>query len=128
MNRYDNDDDLERALFALPLEEPPATLRREILDATIHAPAPAITLPHLGTLETGLYGALVALLVWLCVAVTRGDAANLDATLLGFGSHVIAFFSAPMTLLWLCAGTAIAAALSNETLIGARGVLPNFRR
>lgn len=34
------DDELDRALFALPLEEPPADLHRRILAATAFRPAP----------------------------------------------------------------------------------------
>ena len=34
------DDDLDRALFALPLEEPPADLHGRILAATVLRPAP----------------------------------------------------------------------------------------
>jgi hypothetical protein len=34
------EDELDRALFALPLEEPPADLRRRILAATVFRPAP----------------------------------------------------------------------------------------
>ena len=35
------DDELDRALFALPLEEPPADLRARILAATVCGSAPA---------------------------------------------------------------------------------------
>ena len=42
MNMYDSDDALDRALFALPLEEPPAGLRASILLATAYRPAPRL--------------------------------------------------------------------------------------
>ena len=41
--KYDSDDALDRALFALPLEEPPADLRASILTATVYRPAPAFS-------------------------------------------------------------------------------------
>ncbi len=37
----DDDDALDRALAALPLEEPPADLHARIMAATVYAPAPA---------------------------------------------------------------------------------------
>ena len=50
MSDYDEHDDLDRALFALPLEEPPAGLRASILRATVFA-GPAVASP-LGRAET----------------------------------------------------------------------------
>ena len=55
---------LERALFALPLEEPPADLRGRILAATVYRPA----LPF-KMWEVWLIGTLMALAVWLMIAV-----------------------------------------------------------
>lgn len=128
MNRYENDDELERALFAMPLEEPPAGLRRSILAATVDAPVPNPSALWMSTTETVLYGVLVALLVWLCVAVGQGDASPVGASLRDLSFRIIAFFSQPDTVLWLCAGAAIAAFFSNESLTRARGFLPNIRR
>ncbi len=48
--KYDSDDALDRALFALPLEEPPADLRASILTATVYRPAPAFKLWELVTI------------------------------------------------------------------------------
>ena len=55
---------LERALFALPLEEPPADLRGRILAATVYRPA----LPF-KMWEVWVIGTLMALAVWLMIAV-----------------------------------------------------------
>ena len=52
---YDSDDSLERALFALPLEEPPSDLRASILAATAFRPAPPF-----GVWEVAALGALAA--------------------------------------------------------------------
>jgi hypothetical protein len=56
------DDDLERALFALPLEEPPADLHGRILGATILRPAPAFRVWELWLLAGAV--ALVAVLTY----------------------------------------------------------------
>ena len=61
---FDNDDALDRALFALPLEEPPADFRAGILSATIYRPAPVFSFRELVTLS-----AICAVLVWLVAAV-----------------------------------------------------------
>lgn len=58
------DDELDRALFALPLEEPPADLHRSIMAATMFRPAPALR-----TWEVVLAAGAVALATWLTVAI-----------------------------------------------------------
>ena len=46
MKFYENDDELERALLSLELEEPPADLRRSILASTVyHVPVAASVRP-----------------------------------------------------------------------------------
>ena len=55
---------LDRALFALELEEPPADLRGRILAATVYRPA----LPF-KIWEVWVIGTLMALAVWLMIAV-----------------------------------------------------------
>ncbi len=51
-----DDEALEQALFALPLEEPPAGLRASILMATAYRPAPAFSVWELAGL--GVVGAV----------------------------------------------------------------------
>jgi len=58
------DDELERVLFALPLEEPPVELRARILAATIERPRLTFR-----AWETWLIGTVVAFVVWLAFAV-----------------------------------------------------------
>ncbi len=82
MKRHYNDDDLERALFALDLEEPPADLRDSILARTIYrVPASASVRPW----EIWLYGAMCAALVWLLFFVLRGDAHHAVTTAADYG-------------------------------------------
>jgi hypothetical protein len=58
------DDELERALFALPLEEPPVELHARILAATIARPRLTFR-----AWEIWLIGTLLALMVWLAFLV-----------------------------------------------------------
>jgi hypothetical protein len=58
------DDELERALFALPLEEPPADLRARILATTVDRPRLTFR-----AWEVWLVGTLAALMVWLMFLV-----------------------------------------------------------
>jgi len=85
------DDQIERALFALPLEEPPADLHARILAATIHRPRLMFR-----AWEVWVIGTLVAVMVWLGYLVfslpqasdrlARALAASLDQFGLQLGS------------------------------------------
>jgi hypothetical protein len=99
----DEFDDLDRALFALPLEAPPAGLRESILRATIYAPAAE---PAFKTWEIAAIGAALAVAVWLSIIVVTDRAFGLALTAgaLALG-HA---FSDPATLTWLSVGGGIA--------------------
>jgi len=56
------DDELDRALFALPLEEPPADLHRRIMTATVLRAAPPFR-----PWELWLLAGALALVAWLTV-------------------------------------------------------------
>jgi hypothetical protein len=58
------DDELDRALFALPLEEPPADLHQRILAATVQRPAPAFAVWERWLLAVAL-ALTVAVTFWL---------------------------------------------------------------
>jgi hypothetical protein len=58
------DDELERALLALPLEEPPVDLRARILAATVDRPRLTFR-----AWEIWLVGTLCAFMVWLTFLV-----------------------------------------------------------
>ena len=100
---YRDDDALDQALFALPLEEPPADLRASILTATVYRPAPPFSV-----WEVTLVGAMAAVLVWLIVLIAMGGASLFVHTL----SAIASAFARPLTnvatLAWLAAGTATA--------------------
>ncbi|GAC1401843.1 MAG: hypothetical protein NVSMB64_00690 [Candidatus Velthaea sp.] len=107
------DDELERALFALPLEEPPADLRARILGATIYRPRLTIR-----AWEIYVVGTLAALAVWMAVFVMTGvpDAggrltSSLVTAFEGIGSAV-----STTTTLWIVLGISSALWVSQLTL------------
>lgn len=104
---FKDDDALDAALFALPLEEPPADLRAAILSATIFRPGPLFSLREVVTL-----GALFAVIVWLVVAVIGGGASLFVHSLQAVGATTL-HASGNVTLLgWIAAGAATAIWLS----------------
>jgi len=104
---FDNDDALDRALFALPLEEPPADLRASILTATIYRPGPVFSMRELVTLS-----AVCAVVVWLVVAVIAGGGSLLLHSLQAIGAGTMHALSNTTLLLWVAAGGATAIWLS----------------
>jgi hypothetical protein len=87
-------DDLDRALMALPLAEPPVGLRDSILAATVFAPP--LESIALKTWEIALIGTLLAVGSWLTTQLVAG----LEA--------VVAALAAPTTFLWLACGATVA--------------------
>ncbi|MDQ2871673.1 MAG: hypothetical protein M3R35_00930 [Candidatus Eremiobacteraeota bacterium] len=113
--RYSNDDELDRALFAIPLEEPPADLRASILAATIYRPA-VVPAPF-KLWEAWALGAAVAVAVWLCVLIASGAADFTIASIQNLGSAALAELTQPVVLLWTAIGGALAAWLSQAPFI-----------
>lgn len=77
-----DDESLDMAIAALPLEEPPPELRATILAATIYRPAPPFTIA-----EVVAAASIAGLLLWLGVAAAPWiglalSAAAANATLL----------------------------------------------
>jgi predicted aminopeptidase len=103
----DDFDELDRALFALPLEEPPADLRRSILAATVYAPPET---PLLRTWEAVFVGAVLALAAWLVLAAVAD--AHAVTHLADGAAAIVRGISAPATLAWLGAGLSTALWLS----------------
>ncbi len=97
-------DDLDRALFALPLAEPPPDLRQAILRATtLGAHVPSVALR---TWETALVGGILAIAAWLLMALVH-DPGGLAA--LGDAAADLARRAAdPAYLVWLATGTSVA--------------------
>ncbi|HLI96146.1 MAG TPA: hypothetical protein VKT72_08675 [Candidatus Baltobacteraceae bacterium] len=113
MKRNYNDDELERALFALDLEEPPADLRGSILAQTIYrVPASASVRPW----EIWLYGAMCAALVWLLFFVLRGDAHRAVVTATDYGHQLLSAVAQPSVLFWIALGGAAAFWISQMEL------------
>jgi hypothetical protein len=101
-------DDLDRALRALPLEEPPAGLRDSILAATIYAPPhPALAMR---VWEVTGIGVWLALSTWFALAVIWNPAAA--GQFAAFGTRLVSVLSDPLTLEWLAAGMAAAFTIS----------------
>lgn len=100
---YEQHDDLDRLLFALPLEEAPADLRASILASTIYRPPFPIK-----AWEASLLGVLVAVSVWLGVMIARGGADAFMQTLGVFGTALSNVFLTENTWLWLALGGGIA--------------------
>jgi hypothetical protein len=105
--KYDSDDALDRALFALPLEEPPGDLRASILTATIYRPAPVFKPWEIVTLAT-----IAAIVAWLAVLVVLSGGALFVHSLQVIGAVGLRTLSNTATLLWLAAGGATAIWLS----------------
>ncbi|MGH7708798.1 MAG: hypothetical protein ACREM6_12885 [Vulcanimicrobiaceae bacterium] len=108
------DDELERALFSLPLEEPPEHLRRAIFASTVESPR-LFSSPReiAGFAATVLVSLLLATLVMLHIeALTNGA---------GFAAEYLArYFSNPTNLAWLAVGISLAGSLTFADLFPAR--------
>jgi hypothetical protein len=104
---YNDDDALDAALFALPLEEPPADLRASILSATIFRPHPVFSVR-----EVILLGALSAVIVWLIAAVIGGGASLFVHSLQAMGTMALRASNNIALLGWIAAGAATAVWLS----------------
>ncbi len=105
--KYDSDDALDRALFALPLEEPPADLRASILTATVYRPAPLFKPWEIVTL-----GAVAAVACWLVALVVLSGGTLFVHSLEAIGSTVEDALSNYSTLAWIAAGGGAAIWLS----------------
>jgi hypothetical protein len=113
--KYDSDDALDRALFALPLEEPPVDLRASILTATIYRPEPLFKLWELVTLAT-----IAAVVVWLVTLIVLGGGALFSHSMQAIGITVLRALSNYTTLAWLAAGGGTAIWLSIFTVFQPR--------
>ena len=103
-----DDDALDRALFALPLEEPPVDLRASILRATILRPAP-IFKPW----EVAALGAVAAIAVWLIALIVMGGGTLfVDSVQTIWTLTVRALSHNTATIAWIAAGGAAAIWLS----------------
>jgi hypothetical protein len=104
---YHSDDALDAALFALPLEEPPADLRAAILTATVYRPTPVFSFRELAFL-----GLICAVMVWLVVEMIAGGTTLFQHSLQAVGTVLVNTMSNGATLAWIAAGGATAIWLS----------------
>lgn len=104
---FNDDDALDAALFALPLEEPPANLRSAILSATIYHHSPVFSLREIMTL-----GALCAVIVWLVAAVIGGGGALFVHSLQAVGATMLRAGTNVTLIGWIAAGAGTAIWLS----------------
>jgi hypothetical protein len=118
---YNDDAELERAIFALPLEEPPSDLRAAILTATVYRPAPPFS-----AWEATLVGAVAAVSIWLIAFIAMGGAPLFLQTLSAIAIGIERPLSNVVTLAWLAAGIGTALWLSFFT--GSQPFAPAVRR
>ena len=100
---YRDDDALDRALFSLPLEEPPADLRASILTSTVYRPAPVFSFWEI----TGI-GVMAAVFGWLVALIAMGGGALFLHTISTIVTTVARPLTNVTTLAWLAAGAATA--------------------
>ncbi|MGH7729319.1 MAG: hypothetical protein ACREM2_11110 [Vulcanimicrobiaceae bacterium] len=105
-------DDLDRALFALPLASPPSGLREAILRATVDAPVAATRLFH--TWELVALASVLAVGTWLALVVAREP-----SILGGVMAGALAFaeaLSSPAVFGWCVLGLVVTLVLSLDRL------------
>ena len=100
---YHDDDDLDRALAALPLEEPPARLHARIMAATVLRPAPLVR-----SWEIWLVGTLLALAAWLTWTFVSAPHATERVVSVLTGVLASAADNSGTTFLWLAIGASSA--------------------
>jgi hypothetical protein len=112
---YHDDDALDRALAALPLEEPPSRLHDRIMAATVLRPAPLAS-----GWEVWLVGTLVAVAAWCCWLLLR--APNAGARIAASVSDALesAGLTSEYTLLWLAVGISAALWVSQLSVPASR--------
>lgn len=104
--KYYDDDELDRALFALPLEPLPDGLRSSILAAVSVVPVPILT-----GWEIGGIGAILALTTWLTILVLTGGS-SIGASMGLLGGEMARVASDWTTLAWFAVGASTALWLS----------------
>ncbi len=100
-------DDLDRALFALPLATPPADLREAILRATVRAPAAATPPVPFTWYEVAGIGIALAIAAWLVLAAVADH--RFAAAMSDDAYAIVRELATPTTLVWTTTGGAVAA-------------------
>lgn len=123
MKSYDSDDELERSLFALELEEPPAGLRESILAGTVYR-QPVTMNPW----EMWSLAGLCALLVWVAVLLVHGTAQPAFSVGESYIGEALATLAKPQMLLWIAVGAGMVLWISQLNLTPVPGALRATRR
>ncbi len=111
MSTFGYDDDLDRAIAALPLTEPSAGFHARVMAATVYRPEPAVR-----PWEVWAIGVLVAVAVWLTwLAASAPHATERIAGAVILAVQAAGLTSAP-TVIWLAAGASAAWWLSQLTI------------
>ena len=106
----DNFDELDRAIFDLPLATPPPGLRGAILRATIHAPQVAASIVPFSRYEIAGIGIALACATWLILAAIADH--RFAAAMAASVYALVGGLTDPTTLAWTTMGGAIAALLT----------------
>ena len=109
------DDDLDRALDALPLEDVPAGLHARIMAATVYRPQPAVQ-----GWEMWLAGTLVAVATWLIWVLVSAPGATERIGMTLTRAMDASGLSSEYTVLWLAVGVSAAWWISQLTIPVAR--------
>jgi len=99
-----SDEELDRALFALPLEEPPVDLHARILAATIDRPRLTFA-----AWEVWAVGTLLAFMVWLAffVATSVPDFGAAISQAISYAIDRLAGSVSPAALVWMALGVSL---------------------
>ena len=98
------DDDLDRAIAALPLAEPPAGFHARVMAATVYRPEPAVR-----GWEVWVLGTLVAVAAWLSwMVASTPQAAQRIADAAVYAVQATAGLTTTYTVLWLAVGISAA--------------------
>jgi hypothetical protein len=106
MSRFDDmnhDDDLDRAIAALPLAEPPAGFHARVMAATVYRPEPAVR-----GWEVWVIGTVVAVAAWLSWLVATTPRAVEEMSNAAVYAVQSAGLTSTYTVLWLAVGVSAA--------------------
>jgi hypothetical protein len=111
------DDEFERALFALPLEEPPVELRARILAATVSRPRLTFR-----AWEIWLIGTLLAFVVWLgfTVGTSNPDVGGAISRAVSAGVDGVVALVSVSALMWTVLGISFVVWISQLSLPASR--------
>ncbi|GEM_PF-1339746 len=116
MSSHYYDDDLDRAIAALPLAEPPAGFHARVMAATVYRLEPAVR-----GWELWLIGTLVAVAAWLTwLAASTPHATEQIAGALLNAAVQTAGLATTYTVLWLAVGVSAAWWISQLTVPSTR--------